>query len=654
MATQRDRQKDFDEAYQQSWAHWSRWQQQARSDLTVYAGDPWTAQDKRLAKLTNRELMSFPQLRRVVKWLTGWEREHRLSITYDPMENGDMETASQLNMVALWALQWQNGYHVASDAFEGALKTGMNLLNIYNDRNLNTCFERFMYNQFLLDPTFTRVDLKDCHFGIMRKYVTGDAARMLLPGKESLINTMLKQDTSQGTSQKFSLYRKPSLYGRKLLSYDEFQQRDTRKVFTLIFRPTGEEVPFQKRGNLEDYIRRMVMAGAPPEMLTVRQDWIPTVTVSVFLNEKEVSHSTDPFDVGDFSFVPVIAYFDPDMEHSDEQVQSVIRGHVDSQRASDRMMIAMKSWVEQQAGAGLDYEQGALMDDEDAFTTGSGKPRVFTKGALENNRARDRVVPDIPLGMFKLFEEQGDGLLKRIGIAPDMIGFPSGSKGNVRVSGGLAKLRMNAGLITFRDLFDNREISMKMMGTRLLRLIQQYPGYKVARITNRPASDAFYKDSFGKYDAAVAEGTHTDTQRALAYAELMAMKELGHKMGDPAPISWKRLVEVSPIQQPLELIKEIEQTEKQQQAHAEKQQQLNEALQQLAIAQAQAEIAQQKALTQQQITGAMENQAETALDRVKTAAEIQELQGKGSLEVLKMAVDLEKARIGASKRDNSR
>jgi hypothetical protein len=118
------------------------------------------------------------------------------------MEGGDLETASQLNMVALWALQWQNGYHVASDAFEGALKTGMNLLNIYNDRNLNTHFERFMYNQFLVDPAFTRVDLADCHFGIMRKYVTGEAAKMLLPGKESLIETMLKQDASQGTSQK--------------------------------------------------------------------------------------------------------------------------------------------------------------------------------------------------------------------------------------------------------------------------------------------------------------------------------------------------------------------------------------------------------------------------------------------------------------------
>jgi hypothetical protein len=307
----------------------------------------------------------------------------------------------------------------------------------------------------------------------------------------------------------------------------------------------------------------------------------------------------------------VVAYFDPDMEHSHEQIQSIIRGHVDSQRASDRRMLSMIAWIEQQAGAGLDYEQGALMDDEDAFTTGSGKPRVFTKGSLENNRARDRVVPDIPLGMFKLFEEQGDGLLKRMGISPDMVGFPSGSKGNVRVSGGLAKLRMNAGLITFRDLFDNREISMKMLGKKLARLIQQYPGYKIQRISNRP--------------------------------------EMGHAMGDPVPISWKRLVEVSPIQQPLELIKEIEETEKAQQAQQQRMQKLNEALQQLAIAQAESEILQNRQLAEQQRTAALENQSEAAYDRVKTAAEIQELQSKGSLEVLKMAVDLEKARLGAQK-----
>jgi len=643
MATEHDRKSDFDAAYQQAASHWSGWQAVARSDLRVYAGDPWNGEDRRIAKARNRELLSFPQLRRVVKWLAGYERDHRLSITYDPMEGGDLETASQLNMVALWALQLCNGYNVVSDAFEGALKTGINLVNVYNDRNINTRFERFMYHQFLLDPTFTRVDLQDCHYGILRKYVDAAAAKMLLPGKESFIDSL-----TGGQDEKFTNYPRPAMYGEKLLAYDEFQKKVTRKRYVLTIVPTQDELVFDTKKQVEMTLRRMLEAGINPNILTVRQRWDPTVEVDVFLNGNEVSHAIDPFGLDDFSFAPIVAYFDPDCERSEQALQSVIRQLIDAQKAADKKMMSMIAWIEQQAGAGLDYEQGALVDDNDAYVTGSGKPRLFNKGALENNRARDRVVPDIPQGVFQLWNELGEDILKRAGYNPDMMGYPQG-QGNVRVSGGLAKLRMGAGLVGFRDLFDNRSVSVKRLGVTLQKLIQQYPGFKIQRITNKPASDQFYNRQFGKYDVAVAEGMLSDTQRALAYAEMFAMKELGHNMQDPVPITWKRLIEVSPIQQPVELLREVEQQEQAQLAARQRQEKLNEALQQLAIAQAQSEIAQNQQLAEQQRTAALENQTEAAFDRVKTAAEINDLQNKGGLELLRMAVDLEKAKIGAKK-----
>jgi hypothetical protein len=102
----------------------------------------------------------------------------------------------------------------------------------------------------------------------------------------------------------------------------------------------------------------------------------------------------------------------------------------------------------------------------------------------------------------------------------------------------------------------------------------------------------------------------------------------------------------------LELIEVIKQKEQQAAQQRQQQEQFNQALQKLAIAQAEAEIAQTNALTQQQVTNSIENQAETALDRAKTATEIQELQGQNPMKLLQMAVDLEKTRINAeSKRE---
>jgi hypothetical protein len=532
--TQANRQSEFDEAYNQAWSHWSLWQTDARNDLRAYAGDPWTSEDRRLAKLKNVELMSFPQLRRVVKWFSGYERDHRLSINYDPMEGGDVRTASQLNMVALWALQFQNGYHVISDAFEGAMKTGLNLVNVYNDRNINTKFERFMYHQFLLDPTFTRVDLEDCHYGILRKYVTRDAAKMLLPGKEAFIEKF--KEAPGGRDHRFANYPRPTLYGERLLTYDEFQKRNTRKRKVIIIRPTAEEIVFDgSNAQLDTMIRAMAQRGIPPNLVSVVERWEPTVEVTTYLENEEVSHAVDPFGLDDFSFIPMIAYFDPDQQHSNEQLQSIIHGLISSQRVSDKKMMSMISWIEQQIGAGVDYEQGALLDDRDAFKTGSGSPRVFTKDALAENRAKDRVVPEIPTGLFKLWDTLTDLMPKLANVNLDMFGLPPG-KGNVRISGGLAKLRMAAGLIGIRDLFDNREVSVKMLGKKINRLVQQYPPSKIRRITNQEPTKAFFTRLFGKYDVAVSEGILGDTQRAINYAELLGLMEVGAQMQNPPPM----------------------------------------------------------------------------------------------------------------------
>jgi DNA helicase IV len=176
--------------------------------------------------------------------------------------------------------------------------------------------------------------------------------------------------------------------------------------------------------------------------------------------------------------------------------------------------------------------------------------------------------------------------------------------------------------------------------------MQQYPSSKVRRILNQPPSPAFYTRDFGKYDTVCAEGMLSDTQRNMAYAELVTLKEMGYKWQDPAPISWVRLLKLAPIQQKQEILQEIAQTERQRQAEQQKQQAFNNALQELAIAKAQSEIAQQQQLAEQQRTAAIENQAETALDRAKTMAEIQDMSAKEGIELIKIAADLEKARIG--------
>ena len=226
MATARDREKDYKEAYSQANAGFGTWQMQAKNDLKVYLGDPWTEADKRRFLKEKREAMSFPLIRRIVKWIAGYQRDNIMSIKFDPVENADDMTAEQLTAINTWVMSHNNGYHQIADAFEGALKCGMNLLNIYNDRNEDTKIDRFGYNQFMLDPTFSRRDLEDCHYGMLRKYITTDDAKMLLPGV-----SIDEATTRIGQDEMYPYFTRPELYGDKLLAYDEFQQENCKEYF---------------------------------------------------------------------------------------------------------------------------------------------------------------------------------------------------------------------------------------------------------------------------------------------------------------------------------------------------------------------------------------------------------------------------------------
>jgi len=640
-----EREKEYKEAYDMAWAAFGAWQETVRRDLTVYLGDSWTQKDKLKLRARNLDPMNFPNIRRNVKWISGYQRDHRLSIRYDPVEAADELTASQLTDIALWVMQRSKGHYRISGAFEGALKTGINLVNIFNDRNQDTRFEIFRYNQFLLDPMFTEVDLSDCHFGILRKHITRAAAKMLLPGHESEIDKMkVKRGGNDGL---FTAYAKPTLYGEPLLTYDEFQQRTTIERKVIIVKATGEQIEWPgTEGQLKKVMKAIANSEAGPDALDTMSKWYPTVEVTALLEGKEMSSEVNLFGLDDFSFTPVMCYFDPEYDRMENKLQSLIHGLVDTQRASDKRMLSMTALFDMQIGAGLDVEQGALLDDEDAFKTGSGSPRVFKEGAIAGPagpKYRDRVIPDIPVGMFQLHDIFDKQMPRLAGINEEMAGQPTNNK--LQIAGVLAKLRAGAGLVGLRGLFDDLELSISCIGTKLLKLIQQYPPEKIIRILNQQPSPQIADKNYGQYDCVAVEGVLTDTQRNSAYAELISLKEMGASMGDPAPITWTSLIKRAPLTDKQDLMQEIQQLEQQKQQEQAVQQQIAQTLQTLAIEGQQAEIQKVKMQTMTEQSQAIENTVDAALGRAKTMSEIQSLEQENRLKLLNAAIELEKLNV---------
>lgn len=641
MALDQERQDEYDEAYKHTWAATGDYQAEARLDIQAYLGDIWTAEEKKRLRLRNSDLLNIQLIRPIILWVAGFQADHRKGIKYDPLEGADVETANDFTELGTAVLQRNKGYNVISNGFKHALKAGLCMVNVFNDVNLNTKLDHFFYNQFLLDPAWTKVDLSDCNFTMMRKFVTKQQAQILLPkGFHPEIKKI--DDERVQTDGKFPNYITPVQFGNKMFAYDEFQQRDTIIKQIIIIKPTGKEIEWtgskkELQENLPVILQRI---GVPAELVSTITRTAPTVKVSAFLDGKHVATEIDPFGIGDYSATPIQCFYDPEYDQMKWKLQGMVRSLKNIQRAESKRIIASVAWYENSVANGLDFEENTLVDPEDAFKTGIG-PRMFKKDALTQNRAHDRVTPPIPGGMLELHQILTDLMPKTVNVNPDMMGLPPDATRAV-ISGLLSELRIGSGMVGLRGLFDDLSLSQNVIGNKLLKLYQKYPMEKVIRMLGRQPSKNFYEQRTADFDAATAEGPLTDTQMNTQYQEMLSLMEIGAKIGKPFPAEWSDVLKLGTLQSSEKLLEAIAQREKAAAEQQKRQAQQQNQLQDLTIQALQAQTAEDAAQAQERRTEAVSNLASAGLDRVETVAKIDAL-GRKSIEgLLKQAVAIEK------------
>ena len=124
-----------------------------------------------------RRQFNFNRIRRVINMISGHQRRNRKSSIVVPVENADQQTADQFTKIFLWLNNQESVLETISEAFHGALVTGMNLLQVWVDyRNDpvsgNIKVDNCSYNSFLIDPFFRKADLSDCNSIWKRTFLT--------------------------------------------------------------------------------------------------------------------------------------------------------------------------------------------------------------------------------------------------------------------------------------------------------------------------------------------------------------------------------------------------------------------------------------------------------------------------------------------------
>jgi hypothetical protein len=365
-----------------------------------------------------------------------------------------------------------------------------------------------------------------------------------------------------------------------------------------------------------------------PQVTMVEQE-IPTVKLSIVVQGRVIYDG--PNLLGDsYPFVPVFAYYNPQLPYFPTRIQGVVRGLRDAQYLYNRRKIVELDILESQVASGFIYKENALVNPKDVCQSGQGKG-IALKEEAQMTDVQQIIAPQIPPSMIQLSEILAKEVQEISGVSEELLGSATDDKAGI-----LSMLRQGAGLTTLQGLFDQLDRSQKLLGKLMIDIIQANftPG-KVQRIIEEQPTPQFYNKAFGKYDAAVEEGLNTTTQRQMQFAQLLHLRETG------VPVPDEVLIEACTLQDKNKLIEAIKQQQMQQQQMAQMQ-----AEAQIAKLQAETQLAQARAVADQglgleRVSRIQENQA-LAVERHAQARKDDEI---GMLNLVKALKEIDQIDI---------
>jgi hypothetical protein len=627
---------------------------EANTDTRFEAGDQTLWNDIYGNLPANRKRsFNLNRIKRVINMISGHQRRNRKSIICVPVENADDETADQFSKILMWVNKQEGVLETISESFHGALVTGMNLLQIWLDYRSdpvsgNIKVDNCSYNSFLIDPYFRKTDLSDCNALWKRSFLTKRECISLLPDKTEEIIGLIGLDSGTGRDGKFQFMPESYNYGMKnLLTYDEFYYRDYRTQKMLVDADTGESMEWKS----EDQERLDLFLATYPAVTVIEQE-IPTVRLAIVVQGKVMYDGPNPMGIDSYPFVPVLAYYAPQMPDFPWRIQGVVRGLRDAQYLYNRRRIIELDILESQINSGWIYKENALVNPKDVFLSGQGRGLALKSDASMAD-VQQIQAPQIPPSMIQLSELLAKEVSEISGVNEELLGSASDDKAGV-----LSMLRQGAGLTTLQILFDQLDRSMQLLGKLEIDIIQANftPGKIKKILEGEEPAQQFYNKAFGKYHANVEEGLNTSTQKQMQFAQMLQLKEMG------VPISPEDLLEAATLQNKQRIIDNLTKAEQAQSEMQQQQAQMAMKLQQaqieLAQARAQADLGlfaertsrvdENRALAIQKLHEANRDDETALLNKVKILKELEDMDIGHIERLINMSNSLKESEVNAS------
>lgn len=518
--------KDFGESYERAYQLLNTYYAEAYKDLSYYLGNQWSLEELSYLNNQRRSSFTYNKIRRIINLVQGYQRKNRLSSIVSPIEDSSEQTAEIFTDVMQYIMQSSCGYEAISDAFKGALTTGLSFLSPYMDYRSDPVsgdikFHLDEWNSVIFDPFFAKKDLSDCSFLARRKYLTRTEVISLIPDKQEVIESL----PWGSRDDKFTYMPYARQWGmQKLLNYTEYWRTRWETKDVLVDMESGETKEWDGDRKRLKLFKQMF-----PQVEVIRKP-VRSVELGIIVEGELLYYGKDPGGLNDYPFVPFMAIFEPSYDLYSWKIQSLVRIVRDPQTELNKRRSKMVDILDNQLNSGWIAKTNSVSNPSSLYKSGQGQV-IFLKPEAQMTDIQRVQAADIPPSMFQLESEFEKDIMEIAGVNQELFGMAENDK--IETAGILAKMRQAAGLVNLQDLFDSLRESQRILGKKVLKLIQKnYTPQKIQMITKKEPTQEFFSQAFSKYDVVVEEGILTDTQRQSQFIQLMALKSMGVPVPD--------------------------------------------------------------------------------------------------------------------------
>jgi hypothetical protein len=616
---------EFGESYERAYQLWNTFYAEAYKDLSYYLGNQWSLEE--LAYLNNQRRSSFTynKIRRLINLVQGYQRKNRLSTIVSPIEDSSERTAEIQTDAMQYVMQYADGYETISEAFKGALTTGMSFVSPWLDYRSDPVsgdirYHHDAWNAVILDPFLTKKDLSDCSFIARRKFLSRTEVASLIPDKQDVIERL----SCSSRDDKFTYMPYARQWGmQKLLCYNEYWRTKWETKNVLVDMESGETREWNGDKKRLEMFKRMY-----PQLEIIRKP-VKTVELGIIVEGELLYYGKDPSGLDEYPFVPFFAIFEPSYDLYTWKIQSLVRILRDSQTEINKRRSKMIDVIDNQLNSGWIAKTNSVTNPSSMYKSGQGQV-VWLKPEAQMTDVQRIPSAQIDPSQFQLESEFEKDMFEILGISPENVGMAENDK--IESAGVLAKMRQVAGWIPLEDVFDGLRESQKLLGEKTLKLIQNnYTPEKIKNITKKDPTPEFFSKTFSKYNVVVQEGLLTDTQKQSDFAGRLALRAMGIQITDAEVIGASNLHDKDKIAQ--RMAQEAQAMQQQQQQAAQLQMQNQATITKSVDAKAQADkslaaerinkVGLDAALSAERLSRAHEERTQEMLNIVKAVKELE-------------------------------